>query len=140
MTEKATEKKTTDQPAAPASNRVQLAMPVIYRTSKKKGKRRYSSGLRTVQQLGRGVLRGGERLTDGLDRGLSTFRTRSNSSSKDKRDGAIVDSVKNFTKGAGKALRTASRAPNDVIKRVNTKRIARQVRDVMRTVSWPLFG
>jgi hypothetical protein len=138
--EKTTETKTgaADQPATGPTS-IQLAMPIVYRTSKKKGKRRYSSGLKSVQQLGRGVVRASERVSNGLDRGLSSFRSRTNSSSKKKKDGAIIDSVKNFTKGAGKTLRTASRAPNDVVKKVNTKFITRQIRNAMR-IGWPLLG
>ena len=116
-------------------------MPIVYRKSKKKkSSRKYTKGLKIPEQLGRGVIRASERLTSGLDRGVSKFRTRSNASSKKKRDGIIIDSVKNFTKGAGKGLRTVSRAPNDVVKRVNTKWVTRQARNVMRSVAWPLFG
>ncbi len=126
---------------AAAANHIQLGMPIVYRTSKKKkGERRYTKGLKIPQQLGRGVIRASERLGNGLDRGFSDFRKRSNASSKKKRDGIIIDSVRNFTKGAGKGLRTVSRAPNDVVKRVNTKWVTRQARNVMRTVAWPLFG
>lgn len=133
-----TKSTTTDQPAAVA---IHLAMPIVYRTSKKKkGKRKYTKGLKIGEQFSRGVIRASERVSSGLDRGLSNFRTRSNKSSKKKRDGIIIDSVKNFTKGAGKALRTASKAPNDVVKRVNTKWATRQARNVMRSVAWPLFG
>ncbi len=140
-TEKTIETKSTAAEQATASTHgIKLAMPIVYRASKKKGKRKYTSGLRTFQELGRGGLRAAERLTGGVDRGLTSFRTRTNSSSKKKRDGAIVDSVKNFTKGAGKALRTASKAPNDLIKRVDTKQITRQVRNGMRLVGWPLFS
>ena len=129
---------TTEQPATVA---IHLAMPIVYRTSKKKkGKRKYTKGLKIEQQLSRGLIRGSERVADGLQRGMSNFRDRSNKSSKKKRDGLIIDSVKNFTKGTGKTLRTASKAPNDVIKRVNTKWVTRQGRNALRSVSWPLFG
>jgi hypothetical protein len=137
--EKTTETKTATEAPAAGPTRIQLAMPIVYRTGKKKGRRRYTRGLKSIQQLGRGLVRGSERLSDGLDRGLSNFRSRTNASSKKKKDGMIIDSVKNFTKGAGKTLRTASRAPNDVVKRVNTKLITRQVRNAMR-IGWPLFG
>lgn len=130
----------TEQPAG-AANHIQLGMPIVYRTSKKKtGERRYTKGLKIPQQVGRGVVRATERLGDGLERGLSSFRTRSEDSSKKKRDGIIIDSVRNFTKGAGKTLRTASKAPNDVVKRINTKWVTRQARTVLRTAAWPLFG
>jgi hypothetical protein len=140
-TKQATEAKAATEQAPAAANHIQLAMPIVYRTSKKeKGERRYTKGLKIPQQLGRGVIRASERLSNGLDRGFSDFRTRSNDSSKKKRDGIIIDSVRNFTKGAGKSLRTASKAPNDVVKRVNTKWVTRQARNVMRSVAWPLFG
>jgi len=137
----ATEAKAAETEQPPAANHIQLAMPIVYRTSKKKkGQRRYTKGLKIPQQLGRGVIRASERLSNGLERGFSDFRTRSNRSSKKKRDGIIIDSVRNFTKGAGKSLRRASKAPNDVVKRVNTKWVTRQARNVMRSVAWPLFG
>ena len=136
--------KTSETMTAPAerpvaANRIQLAMPIVYRPSKKRKRRRYTSGLKTVQELGRGGIRASERLSKGLDRVFQSFRTRSDNSSKKKRDGLIIDSAKNFSKGAGKALRTASRAPNDLVKRVNTKGTTRQVRNIMRTIAWPLF-
>jgi len=136
---KATEVKTATAEPSTGPVRIQLAMPIIYRTSKKKGKRKYTKGLKSVQRLGRGMVRASERMGSGLDRGLSSFRSRTESSSKKKKDGAIIDSVKNFTKGAGKTLRTASRAPNDVLKKVDTKLITRQVRNAMR-IGWPLLG
>jgi hypothetical protein len=138
----ATEAKAPATEQAPeTASHFQLGMPIVYRTSKKKkGNRRYTKGLKMPQQVGRGVIRATERLGKGLDRGFSNFRTRSNDSAKKKRDGLIIDSVKNFTKGAGKGLRTVSRAPNDVVKRVNTKWVTRQARNVMRSVAWPLFG
>jgi hypothetical protein len=141
-TKQATEAKAAAAEHPPAAaNHIQLAMPIVYRTSKKKkGERRYTKGLKIPQQLSRGGIRASERLSKGLDRGFSDFRKRSNKSSKKKRDGIIIDSVRNFTKGAGKGLRTASRAPNDLVKRVNTKWVTRQARIVMRTVAWPLFG
>lgn len=120
----------------PAAHRIRLAMPIIYKAPKKEGKRKYSQGLKEVQKLGRGWARGSERLADGMSRGFSTFRTRSNDSSRKKRDGAIVDAVKNYTKALRKSVQTASKAPNDVVKRANTKWASRQIRKAAR----PLFG
>jgi hypothetical protein len=125
-TEKTSETKTAagEQPAAAATHRIRLATPVVYRTSKKRRKRKYTNGLKQVQKMGLGVVRASDRLSDGLDRGFSTFRERTKSSSKKKRDGAIIDAVKNFTKAAAKSLRNTSKAPNDVLRRA----------------SWPLLG
>jgi hypothetical protein len=138
--EKTSETKTgaAEQPPPAALPRIALGMPIVYRASKRKGKRKYTNGLKNIQKLERGMAHASERISHGLDRGFSRFRSRTDASSKKKRDGAIVDAARNFGKGAGRTLRTASKAPNDVLKHVNTKWVTRQVRKAMRAL--PLLG
>lgn len=138
--EKTSETKTdaVEQPPAAALPRIALGMPIVYRASKKKGKRKYTNGLKNIQKLGRGMAHASERVSHGLDRGFSRFRSRTDASSKKKRDGALVDAARNLSKGAGRTLRIASKAPNDVFKKVNTKWVSRQVRNAMRAL--PVLG
>jgi len=136
--DKATETKTAVAAQPPSTPRISLGMPIIYQSTKKKGKRKYTNGLKYIQQLERGVAHASERISGGLDRGVSRFRSRTEASSKKKRDGALVDAARNLSKGAGRTFRTASKAPNDVLKKVNTKWVSRQVRSALRAL--PLMG
>lgn len=125
--------------AAPAG-KIRLGMPIIYNAPKKKDKRRYSSGLKPAQKLERGVSRAVERIADGLERGASNYRSRSKKSAWKKRDGAIRDGFENWTRAAGKTLRVASKAPNDLIKRADADRLTKPVRQAVRAIVRPLFG
>jgi hypothetical protein len=115
------------------------ASSVIYKKRRKK-KRRYSSGLKQLQQVERGAIKASGRLARAIDRGLRTYRNREDRSSRKRRDGAIRDGLKNWSRAVGRTLRVASRAPNDFTRRFNSKQFSRQVRDTLRAFSRPLFG
>ena len=105
---------------------------VITRKKKKKKKRKYSKGLKDVQRMERRATDASHRLARAVADGLSTYRKERNKSSRKKRDGAVVDFIPNAAEGLSKSMRVASRVPVDVAKAVNTKRVRRQMRAVVR--------
>ena len=106
---------------------------------KKKKKRKYGPGLRSVQELERGMSEAGETLAKAVSRGLTVYRKRSNKSSRKRRDGAIRDAVQNWTKAVGKTVRDASDAPYDMVKTLNSNKISKQLRGVVKLASPPMF-
>ena len=118
-------------------------IPVVYVIDYKKGKgkkkRKYSSGLKDVQNFERGASKAAQRLSRAVERGLSIYRKRRDKSSRKKKDGAIRDALENWSKGLGKSLRISSRAPFDLAKQLNTKGFSRQLRNTIRIITPPLF-
>lgn len=116
-------------------------VPVVYRLSfkKKRGRKKYSDGLKEVQKLELGLTNASRRLSDAVERGLTTYRRRRNKSARRKKDGAIRDGIENISIGFGRFLRVASDAPYDVTRKINTRRFSRNVRDTMRLLVPPIF-
>ena len=120
--------------------KITLGMPIVYRIGKKKkSNRRYTRGLKQPQKLERGIAKATSRVARALSRGAGDYWDRSQKSSGKKRDGAIRDALENWSRALGKTGRVASRAPNDVIKRVNTKPVSRAIRQAVRLVVPPFF-
>ena len=110
-----------------------LAAPVVVeRTKKKKKKKKYSKGTKDVQRMERRASKASQRLARAVADGMSTYRKKSSKSARKKRDGAVVDFIPNAAEGLGKSVRVASRVPADLAKAVNTKRVRRQMRAVVR--------
>jgi hypothetical protein len=105
--------------------------PIVYEYRKKRGKKRYSKGTKDIQVCERGFSRSLERVADAVADGLGRYRRRRNRSANRKKDGAIKDFVRNVGRGAEKALRTGSKAPTDLTKRVTWKRLRRATRSVI---------
>ena len=123
----ATAPETSSIPAHPA-------VPVLV-TQPKKKKRRYSRGLREVQQLERSVSKVSARVARAVAKGMTTYRKRSDKSARKKRDGAIRDFAVNLAEGVGKTMRDLSRVPADLARGLNTKRVRRRVRRTLRSTS-----
>jgi len=127
-----------DGTVATASQPAQTYRVVTYKTKDKK-KRRYSKNLKTMQEFERGFARAGDRVADAVAKGMERYRERSKESARKRKDGALVDFVSNLGKAAGKTARIASRAPNDFLKRANSKRVSKQVRDSVKVLMPPIF-
>jgi len=113
-------------PAAASRGTIRLGMPILYESPKKdKDKRRYSSRLKGVQRLERGVSRAAERITHGLAEGAAKYRSSADKSARKKKDGALKDAFKNVAKAGGKTMRIASKAPGDITKKVKTRELIR---------------
>jgi hypothetical protein len=112
---------------------------MVVEKTKKKGKKRYTKGLRDVQRLERGASKATRRLARAVEEGVATYHRRSNKSGRKKRDGAIRDVFDNLSIAAGDALQVASRAPRDLARGLNTKSAWKQVRPLAQLVAMPFF-
>jgi hypothetical protein len=131
-------KQTTKEPAvaaAPAPAPAPGALP----DDGKRRKRKYSRGLREVQRWERGTARASRRIGRAIAAGLDTYFERRERSSYKRRDGAIRDALKNWSKGMSKTLRKASDAPYDIVKALDTRSVRRTVKLVVRSLSLPLL-
>ena len=105
---------------------------------KKKKKRKYSKGLKELQQLERTLSKASNRVARGVAQGMATYRKRSDKSAMKKRDGSLRDLAVNVAAGLGKTLRVLSSVPSDLAKGLDTKsarkRTRRQVKIASRIV------
>ena len=112
----------------------QTLRPIVLNIKKKKKKKRYSRGLRDLQQTGRGLSKVSTRLTRSVYKGMQEFRKATDKSASKKRDGALRDLGLNMGKSASKSLRISSRIPLDIAKAMNRRsrrRILRRQLSVM---------
>jgi hypothetical protein len=110
---------------------------VVDETKKKKKKRRYTKGLRTIQNFERGVARSLDVLAEGFARVFSEYKERSEKSARKKRDGALRDGIENWTKAMGKGMSVSSKAPYDFAKTVTRGRASKQLRRTLRALTPP---
>ena len=113
------------------------APPFVMEEKKKKKKRRYSRGSASGQNLGRGVARSAETISEGVARTFSDYDTRRNKSSFKKRDGAVRDGIDNWTKALSKGMRFAGKAPYQFFKIVTRGPGSKQVRNALRLFTPP---
>jgi hypothetical protein len=104
-----------------------------------KEKRRYSRRMRGSQEIERGVSKAAASLGDAVAATFNSYKDRSNASSFKKRDGAVKDGIKNWTKAYGKGMKKASDAPYQVVKAVNTSKASKQIRDAVKMFAPPMF-
>ena len=118
---------TTTTTVSPATETVLIERPIVYerRRGRKRGKRKYSKGLKEVQECEIDAVRAGNRIAQAVADGISEYRSERNKSARRKRDGAIKDVVRNVGRGLSEALDVASRAPADLTRRATTKRLTR---------------
>jgi hypothetical protein len=97
---------------------------------KKRGRRkkRYTRGTKAIQRALFGSSKAGWRVTNAVSRGLNTFVRRSNRSRGRRKDGMLRDSLRNASRGFGRAASEFGRAPYDVASRISTKRVRRTFR------------
>jgi hypothetical protein len=111
-----------------------LASDVVVAPTKRRGKRRYSKGLRGPQEFERHASRGVLRLARSVESGVSEWRRATDRSARRRKDGAVRDALDNFAKAVGKQLRVMSRAPEDLARAVRSLRIRKTVRYVFPLV------
>jgi hypothetical protein len=104
-----------------------------------KKKRKYSTRLRGGQELERGLSRAAASVGDGIAITFDTYKKRSNASSYKKRDGAVKDALKNWTKAYSKGMKEATDAPYQLVKAINTGKASRRVRDAVKMFAPPMF-
>jgi len=104
-----------------------------------KAKRKYSKRMRSGQEIERGLSKAASSLGDAVAATFNTYKKRSRASSFKKRDGAVKDALKNWTKAYSKGMKEASDAPYQLVKAVNTSKASKQIRDAVKMVSPPMF-
>jgi uncharacterized protein YukE len=87
--------------------------PIVI-SNKGKKKRKYSRGLKELQQNGRSLAKVSDDLARSLSKGIKTYRKASDKSAGKKRDGAMRDFGVNLAKGLSKSLRVSSSVPEDL--------------------------
>jgi len=102
---------------------------------KKKSKRRYSKGLEEIQRMERHMTRSTQRLTRAMDKGVTSYRKRSLSSAKKKRDGALQDFIPNTGWAISEAMQEASALPYDLARAMDTKQARKRLRRQLRLAS-----
>ncbi len=102
-------------------------------------KRKYSRRMRAGQEIERGVSRAAASVGDAIALTFNTYKKRSRESSFNKRDGAVKDAIKNWTKAYGKGMKEASDAPYQLVKAVNSSKASKQIRDAVKMFTPPMF-
>ena len=113
---------------------------IVVEKRKKKRKRKYSRGTRGLQELSDGLTKASFRVPNAVAKGLDEFYDRSRKSSKKRRDGAFRDLLRNGARGADRFFRQFGKAPNDVARKVRTRRVWKQTRGLVSAAVWPLTG
>jgi len=134
----ATDRKTPDGGGTAGTEAAVAAQPALLWTTpivleragggKKKRKKKYSRGTKGWQRLALGLSSAAYRISNGFAGGARRFVKRSKRSEKKKRDGMARDLFANLSRGAGKGLSEASKAPREISKRVSTRRTWRAFR------------
>jgi hypothetical protein len=103
--------------------------PVVVKVSRsRKGKRRYSRGLRDLQEAGRGLGKVSARLSKAVARGMRRYVRESDRSARKRRDGAIRDLDVNLADALGATLREVSRTPLDIARSLRPRSTRRALR------------
>jgi hypothetical protein len=103
-----------------------ITTPLLLKRDKSggaKGKKKYSRGTRGVQRLLYGVSKAAYRSTNSFAEGLDTFVKKSNKSARKRRDGLIRESLRNATKGVADGVAELGKAPEEITKRIGTRRV-----------------
>ena len=108
---------------------------MAFQGARRKKKRKYSRGLRDVQELGRTVSKASTRVARAVAKGMTEYRKRSDKSARKRRDGAILDFTVNLANGLGKTIRGQSLVPADMAEGLSTKRGRRRARRQLRFTS-----
>ena len=102
-------------------------------------KRKYSKRARGVQEIERGASKAAATLGDAVSATFRTYKKRESASSFKKRDGAVKDALKNWTKAYGKGVKEASDVPFQFVKSVNNSKASKQVRNAVKMFAPPMF-
>lgn len=121
-------------PEAPTPRTANLVArrPVLKVVLPKKKKRRYSTGLELMQRRQRGVVQAFARAAEAVAVGAATYRDRSEASAFKKRDGAVRDRLKNWSKAVNKAMKVARKVPRDLVKPIDTPETQRIILAAVR--------
>jgi hypothetical protein len=101
--------------------------PIILQRTKKKNRRgkrkkKYSKGTKGMQRLLQGTADAANRVARGFSRNTRTFSDRSKRSARKRRDGLMRDFLKNESRAIRKGGRQFFKAPEEITKRLSTRR------------------
>ena len=102
-------------------------------------KREYSRRLRSAEKIERGMSRASASLGNAVAATFNSYKDRSDASAYKKRDGAVKDALKNWTKAYGKGMKEASDVPYELVKSVTSGKGSKQIRDAMKMFAPPMF-
>jgi hypothetical protein len=127
-----------DQENTPLSSNplMDSAHPIVIK-SKGKKKRKYSRGLKELQQNGRSLAKVSDDLARSVSKGIQTYRKANDKSARKKRDGSVRDFGLNLARGLSKSLRASSSVPEDLARAMmvrgsSRRRMKRQMRIAAR--------
>ena len=85
--------------------------------------RKYTTGTKTVQQLGQGFSRAAYRIAHGVAEGMRVYQEKAEESADAKQDGAVRDLLVNTAEGFSVAAVEMSKAPLEVAKATDTEAV-----------------
>jgi len=109
-----------------------VGAPVV--VERKRGRRRYSTGLKSVQVMERNLSQAFRRVARSLDKGMDAYQEARDESAERTRDGAIMDFVPNVADGITRMLQVLTPLPQDLAKALYPPRIRRIVRNTTQLV------
>ena len=104
---------------------------------RKKKKRGSSRSARRLEDIEKRVSKATRRVSKAVDKGVATYRKKTDKSARKRRDGALVDFHENVTRGVVKAVSKSSPALTIVAKALNSKRVRRGIRRAVRSIPVP---
>jgi len=102
----------------------------IRKGRRRRGRKRYTRGFRDIQRFAYGGSRALYRFANGFASGFDSFRSRSNRSSRRKKDGLVRDSLRNGARAFSRSARQFGRVPYELAREVRTRRFWRAGRDL----------
>jgi hypothetical protein len=107
--------------------------PVVV-VERKRSRRRYSTGLKSVQVMERNLSRAFRRVARSLDEGMDAYQEARDESAERTRDGALMDFIPNVADGMSQMLEVLTPLPQDLAKALYPPRARRIVRNATRIV------
>ena len=102
---------------------------------KRKKRKKYSKGTKDAQRLERGVTKASYRVANAVTKGLDRFYKEGNKSARKRRNGATVDALENYSKAFADAAAEAAKAPAEIARRVNSRKILKRARRNARAMN-----
>lgn len=103
--------------------------PIVIETKSRK-KKKYSKGpARSFQELEAGLTKSARKIAKAVREGLDKYSEARDESSRDKRDGALRDILKNQSKALRTALPLAAEAPADLLDSIADMKVVRDILD-----------
>ena len=106
--------------------------PVV--VERKRGRRRYSTGLKSVQVMERNLSHAFRRVARSLEEGMDAYQDARDESAERTRDGALLDFIPNVADGMSQMLEVLTPLPQDLAKALYPPRARRIVRNATRIV------